>query len=57
MSMVLDDVCNASVYDKNAFYILGLPVVTTSRKIRRRQEDLIDGLSEMGEKAWCGEFE
>lgn len=55
--MVLDDVCNAHVYDKNAFYILGLPVVTTNRKIRRRQEDLIDGLSEMGEKAWIGEFE
>jgi hypothetical protein len=55
--MVLEDICNASVYDKNAFYLLGLSVDTTSRTIRRRQEDLIDGLSEMGEKAWNSEFE
>lgn len=55
--MVLEDVCNSSVYDKNAFFLLGLPVDTTSRKIRRRQEDLIDGLSVMGAAAWDGEFE
>ena len=55
--MVLEDICNANVYEKNAFYLLGLSVDTTSRNIRRRQEDLIDGLSEMGGKAWTSEFE
>lgn len=55
--MILEEICNSSVYENNAFYLLGLTVDATSRTIRRRQEDLIDGLSEMGAKAWEGEFD
>ncbi|MBR6587384.1 MAG: hypothetical protein IKK82_08180 [Kiritimatiellae bacterium] len=55
--MILDEVCNARVYDANAFYVLGLPVDTASRKIRRRQEDLVEGVALMGEGAWQNEFD
>ena len=54
--MVLEEICNADVYHLNAFYLLGISVDTTSKKIRRRQEDL-DGFSEMGQKAWNREFD
>ncbi len=55
--MILDEICNARVYDNNAFYVLGLSVDTPSRKIRRRQEDLVEGVALMGEKAWLNEFD
>lgn len=55
--MILDDICNSRVYDANAFYVLGLPVDSTSRKIRRRQEDVIEGCAAMGDKAWRNEFD
>lgn len=55
--MVLDDICNSTVYSSNAFYVLGLPVDVNGRKIRRRQEDVIDGLSVMGDHAWKAEFD
>ena len=55
--MVLDDICNSTVYSANAFHVLGLPVNVNGRKIRRRQEDVIDGLSVMGENAWNAEFD
>ena len=55
--MVLDDICTSEVYSSNPFYLLGLTVDTTSRKIRRRQEDVVDGLSVLGEKAWNAEFD
>jgi len=55
--MVLDEICNAKVYSANAFYVLGLPVNVNSRKIRRREEDLIDGLGSMGGDAWSAEFD
>ncbi len=54
--MVLEEICNADVYHLNAFYLLGISVDTTSKKIRRRQEDL-DGFSEMGQKSWDKEFD
>lgn len=57
MSMVLDDICNSSVYDANPFYLTCLPITATSREIRRRREDLIDGVSVMGEGALRKEFE
>ena len=41
--MILDEICNAKVYASNAFYVLGLSVDMTSRKIRRRQEDVVEG--------------
>ncbi len=55
--MILDEICNARVYDANAFHVLGLTVDTASRKIRRRQEDLVEGLALMGERAWQNEFD
>lgn len=55
--MILDEICNAKVYDTNAFYVLGLAVDTTNRKIRRRQEDVIEGCALMGDKIWQNEFE
>lgn len=57
MSMVLDDICNSSVYDANPFYLTCLPITATSREIRRRREDLIDGVSVMGEGALRKELE
>lgn len=53
--MVLEEVCNSSVYDTNAFYLLGLTVDVTGRKLRRRQEDF-DGIAMMGSKSWEKEF-
>lgn len=55
--MVLDEVCNARVYADNPFYVLGLAVDTTSRKLRRRQEDMVEGCALMGDKAWQNEFD
>lgn len=55
--MILDEICNAKVYDSNAFYVLGLTVDMTSRKIRRRQEDVVEGCALMGDEAWQKEFD
>lgn len=55
--MVLEDICNADVYHKNAFYLLGLNVNAAPRKIRRRHEDLMDGALAMGESAWNSAFD
>lgn len=55
--MVLEEVCRSSVYSSNAFYVLGLQVDMTSRRIRRRQEDVIEGCSVMGPQAWQSEFD
>lgn len=55
--MLLDDMCNSSVYASNPFHVLGLTVDMTSRKIRRRQEDVVDGCARMGDQAWQNEFD
>ena len=55
--MLLDDMCNSSVYATNPFHVLGLTVDMTSRKIRRRQEDVVDGCARMGDQAWQNEFD
>lgn len=55
--MVLDDICTANIYGSNAYYLLGLPIDVSSRKLRRRQEDLIDGASVLGASGWNKEFD
>ena len=55
--MLLDEICNLRVYDSNPFHVLGLTIDTTMRKIRRRQEDVIEGCALMGDKAWQNEFD
>ena len=49
--MLLDQLCNSKVYHQNAYYLLGLSVGMTGRKIKRRIEDL-QGASEMGTSDW-----
>lgn len=53
--MILEDICNSSIYKANPFYLLGMSVDVTSRKVRRRQEDF-EGFSVMGSKARDREF-
>lgn len=54
--MLLDDICTSKVYETNPFYVLGLPIDISSRKLRRCQEDLIDGAATIGGVAWNKEF-
>lgn len=49
--MLLDSICNSKVYHQNAYYLLGLTVGMTWRKVKRRVEDL-QGLGEMGASEW-----
>ena len=55
--MILDEVCNESVYTTNPFHVLGLTVDVAGRSIRRRQEDVVEGLASMGDKTWRCAFE
>ena len=41
--MLLDTICNSRVYHHNAYYLLGLYVGMTGRKLKRRIEDLQSG--------------
>ena len=47
--------CNAQVYAKNIFHILGIPTNATARDVRRRREDL-DSAHIYGKSAWDAAF-
>ena len=49
--MLLDTICNSKVYHHNAYYLLGLYVGMTGRKLKRRIEDL-QSAREMGVSEW-----
>ena len=48
---MLDRVCNSKVYHQNAYYLLGLVVGMSGRKVKRRIEDL-QSAGEMGAADW-----
>lgn len=49
--MLLDEICNSKVYHHNAYYLLGLYVGMSGRKLKRRIEDL-QSAGEMGQSEW-----
>lgn len=49
--MLLDSICNSKVYHQNAFYLLGLQVGMSRRRLKHRIEDL-QGAGEMGISDW-----
>lgn len=50
--MVLDELANASIYAQNPYYLLGIKTGTTGRKLRRREEDLLEGAALLGGGEW-----
>lgn len=49
--MLLNAICNSKVYHHNAYYLLGLYVGMTGRKLKRKIEDL-QSAREMGVSEW-----
>ncbi len=54
--MLLETICNSRVYHDNAYYLLGLQVGMTGRKIKRRIEDL-ETANEMGAADWTRAYD
>lgn len=54
--MLLETICNSAVYEKNAYYLLGVPVGLSGRKLKRKLQDLQD-IGAMGGNEWEREFD
>lgn len=54
--MLLNTICNSKVYHENTYYLLGLQVGMTGRKMKRRIEDL-ETANEMGEADWTRAYD
>ena len=54
--MLLDSICNSKVYHQNAYYLLGLQVGMSGRKLKRRIEDL-EVAENMGGNDWSRAYD